>query len=71
MYRIWNYRHQVTHRRRQPFQFNIGLGTAIDYGPGLRGWWRHVRALRHPQAEPARSAHFILDPRTPPGDRGA
>jgi hypothetical protein len=27
IFRIWNYRNQVTHRRRQPFQFNVGIGT--------------------------------------------
>jgi hypothetical protein len=43
MYRIWNYRHQVTHRQRQPFQFNVGIGTAIDFGPGLRGRWREFK----------------------------
>jgi hypothetical protein len=69
MYRIWNYRHQVTHRRRQPFLINIGLGTAVDYGTGLRGWWRAVLARRHPSPEPPRSGHFILDPRDPPAAR--
>jgi hypothetical protein len=74
IYRIWNYRHQVTHRRRQPFQFNIEIGTAIDFGPGLRGRWREFRHRRNPDADtqvPARSAHFILDPRQPPGIRTA
>jgi hypothetical protein len=72
MYRIWNYRHQVTHRRRQPFQFNIGLGTAFDFGRGLRSRWREFRYRRtHEIPEPPRSAHFILDPRIPPGVRNA
>jgi hypothetical protein len=69
MYRIWNYRHQVTHRRRQPFQFNIELGLAVDYGTALRGRWREWKAGRQPRPEPGRSAHFILDPREPPGTR--
>jgi hypothetical protein len=43
MYRIWNYRHQVTHRKRQPFHLNVVIGTAIDFGPGLRGRWREFR----------------------------
>ena len=72
MYRIWNYRHQVTHRRRQPFQFNIGVGTAFDFGGGLRGRWRELRfRATHAVPEPPRSAHFILDPRIPPGVRNA
>jgi hypothetical protein len=72
IYRIWNYRHQVTHRRRQPFLFNIGIGTAFDFGPGLRGRWREWRFRRtHEIPEPPRSAHFILDPRIPPEVRNA
>jgi len=74
LYRIWNYRHQVTHRRRQPFQFNVGIGTAIDFGPGLRGRWREFRHRRNPDPDtqaPASSAHFILVPRDPPGVRTA
>jgi hypothetical protein len=70
MYRIWNYRHQVTHRRRQPFQLNVQTGMAIDYGTGLRGRWREFLAHRgRPGPEPGRSAHFILDPREAPGTR--
>lgn len=74
IYRIWNYRHQVTHRWRQPFQFNIGIGTAIDFGPGLRGRWREYRHRRNPDPDtkaPGSSAHLILDPRDPPGIRTA
>jgi len=74
IYRIWNYRHQVTHRRRQPFQFNVGIGTAIDFGSGLRGRWREFRYRRNPDLNtqaPGRSAHFILDPRQPPDVRSA
>jgi hypothetical protein len=74
IYRIWNYRHQVTHRGRQPFQFNIGIGTAIDFGPGLRGRWREFRHRRNPDPAtlaPGRSAHLILDPRDPPESRTA
>jgi hypothetical protein len=74
LFRIWNYRHQVTHRRRQPFLFNVGVGTAIDFGPGLRGRWRALRHVLRP--DPAtqaagRSAHFILDPREAPAVRTA
>lgn len=74
IYRIWNYRHQVTHRRRQPFQFNVEIGTAIDFGPGLRGRWREFRHRRNPAPDTqarGRSAHLILDPREPPGVRTA
>jgi hypothetical protein len=74
IYRIWNYRHQVTHRRRQPFQLNVGIGTAIDFGPGLRGRWREFRHRRNPDPAtlaPPSTAHFILDPREPPGLRTA
>jgi hypothetical protein len=74
IYRIWNYRHQVTHRGRQPFQFNVGIGTAIDFGPGLRGRWREFRYRRNPDPDaqaPGRSAHLILDPREPPEVRTA
>jgi hypothetical protein len=72
IYRIWNYRNQVTHRRRQPFQLNVGIGTAIDFGPGIRGRLREFRHRRNPDPAtqaPDRSAHFILDPREPPGTR--
>jgi hypothetical protein len=68
MYRIWNYRHQVTHRRRQPFHLNVVIGTAIDFGRGLRGRWRKCRHRRNPDPAtqaPSRSAHLTLDPREP------
>ena len=74
LYRIWNYRHQVTHRGRQPFQFNVGIGTAIDFGSGLRGRWREYRHRRTPDPAtlaPPSTACFILDPREPPGVRAA
>jgi hypothetical protein len=77
MYRIWNYRHQVTHRRRQPFHLNVVIGTAIDFGPGLHGRRREfLHRLReflyrrnpHPTTPAsARSAHLVLDPRQPQG----
>jgi hypothetical protein len=72
MYRIWNYRHQVTHRRAQPFHFIVGVGTAIDFGPGLRGRWRafrHRRNLDPATLAPPSTAYLILDPREPPGVR--
>jgi hypothetical protein len=74
VFRIWNYRHQVTHRRRQPFLFKIGVGTAIDFGPGLRGRWRELKHRLRPDPHtraPGPSAHFILDPREPPDIRTA
>jgi hypothetical protein len=74
IFRIWNYRNQVTHRRRQPFQLNVGIGTVIDFGPGLRGRWREFRHRRHPDPDtlaPASSAHLTVDPRDPPGVRTA
>jgi hypothetical protein len=77
MYRIWNYRHQVTHRRRQPFHLNVVIGTAIDFGPGLHGRRREfLHRLRqflyrrnpHPTTPAsARSAHLVLDPRQSQG----
>jgi hypothetical protein len=72
VYRIWNYRHQVTHRRRQPFLFKIGLGMAIDFGQGLRGRWRELkhRLKPDPNTQAAgRSAHLIIDPREPVDER--
>jgi hypothetical protein len=67
VYRAWNYRHQVTHRNRQPFQFNIQIGIAYDYGPGLRGFLREQIAKRRRRApEHPTSAHFHLDPREQP-----
>jgi hypothetical protein len=74
LYRIWNYRHQVTHRGRQPFQFNVGIGTAIDFSKGVRGLWRKWQHKRRPDPttlNPEPTAHFILDPRDPPGVRNA
>src|SRR5262249_22492049 len=73
--RIWNYRHQVTHRRRQPFQFNVLLGdVGLDFGDRLRGRWRryrHARKAPHPPLGRSGTAHLILDPRVPPGTRSA
>lgn len=74
MYRIWNYRHQVTHRRRQPFQVNIGIGTSIDFGSGVKGRLRELRNRWKPDRDAGAtppSAHFILDPRQAPGVRTA
>jgi hypothetical protein len=72
MYRIWNYRHQVTHRRRQPFQLNVAIGTSIDFGPGVKGRLGELRSKPDPDAGATLpSAHFILDPRQAPGVRTA
>jgi hypothetical protein len=60
--------------RKQPFLFNIGVGTAVDFGPGLRGPWREYRHRRNPDRDtlpPPRTAHLILDPRDPPEVRKA
>jgi hypothetical protein len=65
LYRIWNYRHQVTHRRRQPFQLNIVIEATLGLG-GVqrRARWRGLFARRRPRPpDRGRSAHLILDPR--------
>jgi len=76
VYRIWNYRHQVTHRRRNPFRFNITLHSTIGTGPPspspsllnrLRHLFRRSSALPAGNSSPP-TAHFILDPRDPNSD---
>jgi hypothetical protein len=51
MFRICNYRHQVTHRRRNPFHFQIFLGDAAlsTARPGSA-----FRPQRAPLPRPAR-----------------
>jgi hypothetical protein len=72
LYRIWNYRHQVTHRRRNPFRFNVLLsdtvfgGTAAEpaFGDRLRSFLGLARRAAPDQPAPV-SGHFIIDPRDP------
>jgi hypothetical protein len=52
LWRIYNYRHQVTHRGANPFQFQVFLGDA-----GLSTATTPVPRDR--------SAHFLLDPLDP------
>ena len=66
MYRIWNYRHQVTHRRANPFQMHLTLGARTP----RRAIWFTTAArhgLQRSTPAPDRSGHFLLDPRSPPG----
>jgi hypothetical protein len=66
MYRVWNYRHQVTHRRANPFLIKLELGgerrsprRGSWFSTDLRhGLWRSAPA-------PDRSGHFLIDPRFP------
>ena len=65
MYRVWNYRHQLTHRRANPFLMKLGPGERCSsrrgawFSTDLRhGLWRSAPA-------PDRSGHFLIDPRVP------
>lgn len=66
MYRIWNYRHQVTHRRANPFLVKLELGG--EHRSPRRGAWFSTD-LRHQlwrsAPAPDRSGHFLIDPRVP------
>ncbi len=70
--RIWNYRHQVTHRRANPFHMKVGLTATLSFGGNvarrsarLSSWWTtHVGdGLMRSSPPPDRSGHFRLDPR--------
>jgi hypothetical protein len=74
MYRIWNYRHQVTHRRANPLAFKIELTATVRIGstaPRRRwigAWWTtHPLGglMRSVPPPPERSGHLVLDPRDP------
>ena len=54
LFRIYNYRHHVTHRRRQPFAFSIGSGPDVallidprarELGPAVRGLEDELRQM--------------------------
>jgi hypothetical protein len=68
MYRIWNYRHQVTHRRANPFLMRVHLVAGVGVGrrsPREGFWFSTLFGLRSSRPEPDRSGHFLLDPREP------
>jgi hypothetical protein len=68
MFRVWNYRHQVTHRERNPFHLKIGLNDAFTIG-APEPLPEHVRQFAEREDRPTdRSAHFLLDPRTDPNE---
>lgn len=62
MFRVWNYRHQVTHRERNPFHLKVGLNDALTLG-APEPLPEHVRRFAERGDRPtAPSAHFLLDP---------
>lgn len=66
MWRIWNYRHQVTHRRANPFLIKLGLGG--ERRSPRRGYWWSTNPLGRLQRStvpPDRSGHFLLNPLEP------
>jgi hypothetical protein len=66
MYRIWNYRHQVTHRRANPFQIRMVLGSKPrSHHRGFWFWTDRLRRFHGRVTSPDRSGHFLLDPRQP------
>jgi hypothetical protein len=74
MYRIWNYRHQVTHRRANPLAFKaelidtVRIGSAAPRQRRIGAWWTtHPLGglMRSTLPPPARSGHLVLDPREP------
>jgi hypothetical protein len=52
LFRAYNYRHQVTHRRRNPFNFHVRLGDA-------------ALSTAAPPPPFSRTAHLLIDPRDP------
>jgi len=65
LWRIWNYRHQVTHRMREPLELRAAINpafTAISPEPSSD---RFRRLLHRGDPPTQRSAHLILDPRDP------
>lgn len=69
MYRIWNYRHQVTHRRANPFFMKLSLGG--ERRSPRRGFWFSTdlaHGLWRSSPAPDRSGHFLIDPRLPHGN---
>jgi hypothetical protein len=66
MWRIWNYRHQVTHRRANPFLMKLRLANERRW-PRRGFWWSTNRlpGLQRSAPLPDRSGHFLLDPRGP------
>lgn len=74
MYRIWNYRHQVTHRRANPLAFKVELTDTVRIGSAaprqrrIGAWWAtHPLGglMRSTPPPPERSGHLVLDPRDP------
>ena len=68
MYRVWNYRHQVTHRRANPFHLNVSFSATVSAGsaPARRNRRflpRRGSGLGVASTPQHRSAHFRLDPR--------
>jgi hypothetical protein len=68
MFRIWNYRHQVTHREHNPFHLRVGLNDAFSLG-GPEPLPGHVQSFAE-RGDPLtdRSAHFLLNPRSDPDE---
>lgn len=66
MWRVWNYRHQVTHRRANPFLIKLG-GSGERRSPRRGFWWSTNRLgwLQRSALPPDRSGHFLLDPLKP------
>ena len=66
MYRIWNYRHQVTHRRANPYFIRLTLGADRSPRRGFSFWTGRGRRLHEGGNTEDRSGHFVLDPRDDP-----
>ena len=52
LFRVYNYRHQVTHRRRNPFHFSIGLGSVE---------WRTAHLLLDPRESAAGPSQATIE----------
>lgn len=65
-WRIWNYRHQVTHRRAKPFLIKLGLGGERR-SPWRGFWWSTslLSGLQRSTRPTDPSGHFLLDPLKP------
>ncbi len=65
MWRIWNYRHQVTHRRRNPIQASLVLNPAFKVTSDEPLGARFESLMKRGDPPTQRSGHFLLDPRDP------
>jgi hypothetical protein len=69
MWRIWNYRHQVTHRQRNPFNLKVQLNDRLTIAEDADQLSESSRRFADRGDAPTRrSAHFIIVPQDSTSD---